>query len=158
MRSAVFIISTLAMAAFVGALSATILPARASGGISCDAGGTGVTVAFGGGVTRGMGSPLFSFDGEASVKDNSVASDLQSVKFELANVAQYWLSGNELKLVLYREREGDKPHGYLTVTVETNAVDEGSYSGTYSLSTYDTTGAGEPKEYAADGAIECFVE
>ena len=39
-------------------------PAFASGGIHCTADGDGVTFEVGGGVTHGMGGPLFSFEGE----------------------------------------------------------------------------------------------
>ena len=158
MRLAAAALIGFASFALAGALAVTILPAKASGGISCDAGGTGTTVTFSGGVTRGLGSPLFSFSGEATVRDASVAPDLQRTEFELRHVAQYWLSGNELKLVLYREREGDKLHGEVTVTVETNAVDEGSFAGTYVLDVRDVPETGDTKEFRAEGAIECFAE
>ena len=51
-------------------------PAFASGGVHCSADADGVTIDVGGGVTRGMGGPLFSFEGTLDIADKSVAADL----------------------------------------------------------------------------------
>jgi hypothetical protein len=43
--------------------------------------------------------------------------------------------------VLYRERAGDKPHGYIEITVLTKSQgDEGGYAGIYTLTAFDGTG------------------
>jgi hypothetical protein len=136
-------------------------PAFASGGLHCSADADGVTFEVSGGVTRGMGSPLFSFEGVVEIADKAIAADLAKTAFSRKHVAQYWLDGEDLRLVLYREREGDKPHGYveLTVTTKVRAGDdgEGFYDGRYALSVFDTT---DNNGVAIDreGAVSCSAE
>ena len=67
--------------------------------------------------------------------------------FERSHVAQYWLSGKELKLVLYRETEGE-PHGSVEISIETRRAgrDETAYAGTYRLLI-------ETMEGSTDGAV-----
>lgn len=139
-------------------------PAFASGGIHCSADGDGVTIDVGGGVTRGMGGPLFSFEGTLEIADKAVATDLGRTEFAREHVAQYWLDGEELRLLLYREREGDKPHGYVELTITTKARpgddSEGFYDGSYTLSVFDMTNenGGEGVMVSLEGAVECSAE
>jgi hypothetical protein len=63
--------------------------------------------------------------------------------------------------VLYREREGDKPHGYVELTILTQAGDdEDMYAGTYKISVFDGTDPllPEGKSWDFDGAISCGAE
>jgi hypothetical protein len=133
-------------------------PALASGGLSCEAKGRNASLRFDGGVTRGMGGPLFSFSGRVQIATKAVEADLRKVSLGLGNVAQYWLDAKELRLVLYREREGDQPHGYVEIIVlATGGGDEGTYRGTFALTAYDTSGNRE-RTHAAEGRVTCFVE
>lgn len=137
--------------------------AFASGGVNCSADADGVTFEVGGGVTRGMGGPLYSFEGMVEIADKSVAADLAKTAFARDHVAQYWLDGEELRLLLYREREGDKPHGYVELTIETMARpgddEEGMYDGQYQLAVYDTQqGSSEGKTVTFAGKASCFAE
>ncbi|MEQ1944903.1 hypothetical protein ABMA32_21000 [Mesorhizobium sp. VNQ89] len=138
--------------------------ALASGGINCEAKDEVVTFDVGAGVSRGMGAAIFSFDGTVTIKDPKIAPDLTNTKFELDNVAQYWLDGEELRLRLYRERVGDKPHGYVELEILTKARtgddDEGLYAGRYQLSTYDTLDENtvEAVTSSYEGKVSCFVE
>lgn len=161
MRIAFLAVSLLATASLGAGLSLATGPAAAAGGISCSAGEKGVTLELEGGVSRGMGAALFSFAGHATIKDASVAQDLRNAAFGLEHVAQYWFDGEELRLALYRERDGDKPHGYVQAWVLTKVTgdpDEGLYAGTFGVHVWDGAGDGEPKTYRAEGAIECFGE
>lgn len=133
-------------------------PAKASGGFSCGADDRHVHIIIDSGVTRGMGSPVLSFIGQVELKTGEVADDLRKTPFEEAHLAQYWLGDGELKLLLYREREGDTPHGYVQLVVRTRIDGETSASGTYEVHTFDATGDGEPKQTKAEGRITCFVE
>ena len=77
---------------------------------------------------------------------------------ETVIVAQYWLDARELRLVVYREREGAQPHGYVEVTILAKAAgDEGKYKGTFALTAYDTAGDRE-RTHKAGGRVSCFVE
>jgi hypothetical protein len=139
-------------------------PAFASGGLHCSADADGVTIDVGGGVTRGMGGPLFSFEGEVTVKGDGIAADLGKTSFAREHVAQYWLDGEDLRLLLYREREGDKPHGYVELTIETKARagddGEGFYDGRYTLSVFDMTeeSGGEGVAVTREGEVACSAE
>jgi hypothetical protein len=137
--------------------------AQASGGINCEAKDKAVSIDVSAGVSRGMGAAIFSFDGTLEIDDPRVAPDLANTKFELDHVAQYWLDGEELRLRLYRERVGDKPHGYVELSIETKSrgdEDEGVYAGRYQLSTYDTVDENtvEAVTSSYEGEVSCFVE
>jgi len=139
-------------------------PAFASGGINCSADAGGVTFDVGGDVTHGMGGPLFSFEGTVEIADKAVAADLGKTAFAREHVAQYWLDGEELRLLLYREREGDKPHGYVELTILTKArpgdEGEGFYDGRYELTVFDMTdeNGGEGVTAKRDGEVACSAE
>jgi hypothetical protein len=117
----------------------------------------------GGGVTRGMGGPLFSFEGQLEVAGDGIAADLGKTAFAREHVAQYWLDGEDLRLLLYREREGDKPHGYVELAIETKGrgeADEGFYDGRYTLTVFDTTleSGGEDVTLNREGEVVCSAE
>jgi hypothetical protein len=105
-----------------------------------------------------MGSPIFNFRGTLEILDKAVTEDLRKTEFEGAHVAQYWLDNVNLRLVLYRERAGDKPHGYVELTILTQAGDdEGLYGGTYKLSVFDNS-TGQGQDWSYEAPISCFVE
>lgn len=135
-------------------------PAGASGGLSCDAKDEAVTLTIESGVTRGMGSPVFNFRGEIEIDDKTISEDLRKTSFDRSHLAQYWLDGEELRMVVYREREPDKPHGYVEVTVRTKAGDEGDYVGQYAVTVYDLAGTAgtEGKTFNYTGRAVCLVE
>ncbi|HEY6632794.1 MAG TPA: hypothetical protein VIZ90_15185 [Rhizobiaceae bacterium] len=137
--------------------------AFASGGIHCSADADGVTFEVGGGTSRGMGAALFSFEAKLELADKAVAADLGNTTFAREHVAQYWLDGEDLRLLLYREREGDKPHGYVELTIGTKARPadgEGMYDGSYVLSVFDMTdeNGGEGVTVSREGRVVCFAE
>lgn len=134
-------------------------PSLAAGGLSCTAGEKGITLNVEGGVSHGMGAALFSFSGELTVRDKSVAADLQKTRFALEHVAQYWYDGDDLRLTLYRERDADQEHGYVQAWIlarSTGEPDEGLYAGTFGVQVWDGAGDGEPRSFSAEGKIECF--
>ena len=133
--------------------------ALASGGISCETASKPANITFQGGVTRGMGAPIYSFEGSFRTANKAVAQDLRALSFTREHLAQYWLDGKELRLVLYREREGDKPHGYVEITVLTKAAgDEGTYKGKFSATVFDATTDPDGRRTELAGRISCFVE
>jgi hypothetical protein len=133
--------------------------AWASGGLSCTIGDASVAAEVQAGVTRGMGSPIFSFAGTLSVKANGLGADLAKTTFEQDHVAQYWLDGEELRLLLYRERmQGEHAYVQLDIRTTSDPDEESTYSGAYSLSAYEGAGGGEGRTFEFDGKVECFVE
>jgi len=110
-------------------------------------------------MTRGMGSPVFNFRGTVEIKSKDVAADLRTVEFDGAHLAQYWSEDDQLNLVIYREREGDKPHGYVQIVIRTKGDEEG-LNGRYDLTVFDGVDDATPegKTYTASGKVECMVE
>ncbi|MGB3387439.1 MAG: hypothetical protein WBA88_05595 [Pseudaminobacter sp.] len=135
-------------------------PAAASGGFLCEAEDEKVSLGVNGGVTRGMGSAVFSLQGKLELHDDGLADDLRRTEFERAHLAQYWLDGSELRLLLYREREGAGPHGYAELTLKAVASEGGSYSGDYVVDLFDMTDAAnsEGKTARFEGRVSCSVE
>lgn len=133
--------------------------ARASGGLSCTVADDFAAVTIESGVTRGMGSPVFNFRALSVIRDDGVAGDLREMSYDGEHLAQYWLDGEELRMVIYRERaEGD--HGYVEIEVRTTAGEEGLYEGSYALTVFDMKGdtTGEGRTIEGGGRVECFVE
>lgn len=148
------------------ALLSTLLacgPAIASGGLECTSDGDGVSFEVNGGVSRGMGSVLFSFDARLDIRDDGIAPDLAQTKFQRDHVAQYWMDADDLRLRLYRERDGALPHGYVELVIEavsSGGENAGSYAGRYMLSVFDMTDAtgGEGIMVRREGAVGCSSE
>jgi hypothetical protein len=142
------------------ALIASSLPAVASGSLDCSIKDKSVQIELHSGITRGMGGPFFDFKAELKTSLPSVPKDLQAVTFEMEHLAQRWLDDREAKLVVYREREGDGPHGSVEMTIETKRIkkdDEGFYAGTYVLEINETAAEGkpQPKPVKLRGRITC---
>jgi hypothetical protein len=126
------------------------------GRLSCQASEGPVELAIDAGVTRGMGSPLFSFQASAGIDNERVPADMRRITFSRANVAQYWLHGKNLGLVLYREREGGSDHAEITITVQAESADGSAYDGQYRAAVHDVATGGDPIELAGD--VTCQVE
>lgn len=133
--------------------------AQASGGIGCEGRAGKTKFSIQSGVTRGMGSPVFQFAGTIETTEKAIQPDLRKVRLNDDQLAQYWLDGKELRMVLYKERAtGD--HGYVELTMLTKSVGEGSYAGRFDILYYETKGdaSGEGKTLKAAGKVSCFVE
>lgn len=146
------------MRIFAALLMATVATgAQASGGLSCTASDNTMRFSLEGGVSRGMGASLFSFDGSIGIRAHGVPDDLRRLKFSREHVAQYRLNDRMLALTLYRERTGNRPHGYVELDVETRPSDrEGGYAGSYRLSAYEASGNGRMIE--RQGKVTCMAE
>lgn len=141
-------------------LMATAGPALASGALWCDADDGKAVFSIQAGITRGLGNPLFSFQGELEVKDKAVAEDLRKSTFEMGNLTQHWLDAADMRLQLYRERPGDGPGGEVELLILAKAVDEATFEGTYTLSVSDMTGVttGEAKRWETSDKVSCGAE
>lgn len=148
-----------AVLAAAALLATAATDAAASGGLSCTADDAFAAITIESGVTHGMGSPVFNFRATSVLRDDTVAGDLREMAYEGEHLAQYWLDGEELRMVLYRERiEG--AHGFVQIEVRTIVDGEGLYRGSYDLAVFDMEGdtTGEGKSLRGDGPVECFVE
>lgn len=141
-------------------LSATALPAVATGTLGCAIKDKSVRFTLHAGMTRGMGYPTFSLKGEMQVLDKNVAPDLRAVSFADLDRPQYWMNSKELRMVLYTERNTDRPFASVELELLTKAAgDDGSYGGTYKLTIHDmSTGGGEGKTVTLRGKTGCSVD
>lgn len=141
-------------------LAGSTTVAAAAGGLSCTVENDEVVLALEGGVSRGMGSALFSFSGRLELRSNDVEEDLRVTEFSREHVPQYWLDGDTMKLRLYREREGDAPHGYVEAIIETSVGDDGDDHGEYIIAVYDMTNAVDSEAETVEfiGSVTCSVE
>ena len=141
------------------AAALSVADARASGGLSCTADDAFATVTIESGVTHGMGSPVLNFRATSVIRPDAVAADLRNMAYGGEHLAQYWLDGDELRLLLYRER-AEGAHGYVEIEVRTTVGEEGLYEGSYALTVFDMAGdtSGEGRTFKGDGPVECFVE
>lgn len=136
-----------------------LAPARASGGLSCTSEDAFAVITIESGVTRGMGGPVFNFRATSVIRDDAVAGDLRNMAYDGEHLAQYWLDGEELRMLLYRER-AEGAHGYVQIEVRTSSAEEGLYEGSYTLTGLDMTGdtTGEGRTFRQSGSVQCFVE
>lgn len=141
-------------------LTTAALPVAASGGLECSAKDKSTRLSVNAGVTRGLGSPTFNLKGELEVLDKRITEDLRRMTFGDADRPQYWLDAKDLRLILYKEGDSDKPFGSVELELLAKIVREGDFRGTYKLSIRDVSGdsGGEAKTTILRGRITCFVE
>ena len=138
-------------------MTALATGAQASGGLSCTASDKAAQFSLDGGVSRGMGGALFSFNGSIAIRAQGVPDDLRRLKFSREHVAQYRLNACMLALTLYRERTGNRPHGYVELDVEARPSDgEGGYAGVYRLTIFEASGNGST--VTREGKVSCMAE
>ncbi|WP_366930459.1 hypothetical protein [Mesorhizobium sp.] len=139
------------------ALLASANVASASGALWCSVDDRQVAFQLDAGVTRGLGGPTFNFRGDLEIKARPTGDSLRKTVFEDQNLAQYWLDGEELRLLVYREHEAGDSYRSVELTILTKASDESTYDGRYTLSVYDGSGAdSEPVEFKGD--VSCGAE
>jgi hypothetical protein len=137
--------------------------AFASGGLWCDIDDEVLKLSVESGVTHGMGGPVFNFRAVADVKSDKAPKHLKHTEFSSDHLPQYWLDNYALNLGLYRETEGDLPHGYVSITIKTqpNDEEEGSYAGNYELTVWDVGAEGSTEEslkVSHAGKVTCGAE
>ena len=146
----------------IAVLIAGSLPAAASGSLDCEIKDKSLQLTLHSGITRGLGAPFFGFKAELKTSLPNVPADLKAMEFDGEHLAQRWLNEREAKLVIYRERQGNAPHGSVEITIETKRVskdDEGRYAGTYVLQIDAAPPDGkEQKPIIARGRISCSAE
>jgi hypothetical protein len=131
-------------------------PAFATGTLDCVARDGSTEIDVHAVVPYGMGSPLLQVVATTTADLPEVAEDLRTAEFDHA--VQYWLDGEEIRLLFYTERlEG--PYGHVMLEIRTSRVqddEEGTYQGTYHLEAADGTSDQPEAVYArTKGEITC---
>jgi hypothetical protein len=142
-------------------LLSSVAPAFATGNFLCEADDESLKFSAESTFSHGLGEVFMGFKATASVHVADAPKDLADLQFDAAQLAHHWFAGRALNLHLYREREGEAPHGYVELIVETrqSEEDETAYAGAYNLIVYDVgrpPGA-EGKTWRAEGKVSCSV-
>ena len=122
--------SLVVLAALWAGLMAATPPASAQpatsafGRLWCDHEDESVRIAIASGVEGGMGNAAFNFRGTLEILDKEIAEDLRKTEFDGRHLAQYWLDELALRLHLYRERQGEGPHGYIDLIIYLQGGDD----------------------------------
>lgn len=152
----------LAAAGLLAALAAS--SAIASGGVSCTADDRGVKFAVGSPMGRNVGGRLYAFSGDLTLLPPDVAQAFRTMRFRPDDLAQVWAGDREIRIKIFREREGDGPEANILITIVAKAVsddsDEESYRGTYEVRLYGPTpeGASEAPIQTFRGEVTCSME
>jgi hypothetical protein len=138
-------------------LLAWVSPAAASGGLWCEAKEAAAAIELQAGVSRGMGGAVFTFDGSVRIDDPRIADDMRFIAFTQEHLAQYWLDGEDLRLLLYGEREKGE-HGYIELTIRTVKADELEYRGDFQITVFDLSAPEDRQTTKFAGPILCSAE
>jgi hypothetical protein len=145
----------------LASLIAGLDPVWASGNFLCEADDQSLKFSAESTFSHGLGEVFTDFRGVLDVHLKGAPVDLASLEFDGAHLTHHWFSGDDLKLHIYREREGNEPHGYVELVVETkqNPDNETDFRGTYKLTVYDTPAGptGEGETLTATGSASCSV-
>ena len=140
------------------ALLASVNGGFASGALWCSVDDHQVAFQLDAGVTRGLGGPTFNFRGDLEIKVRKAGDSLRKTVFEDSNLAQYWLDGEEMRLLVYREHEAAETYRSVELTILTKAKDEGTYDGRYTLSVYDGSAGASSDPVVFKGEVSCGAE
>ncbi len=143
-------------------LLASTQTAFATGGFTCSIDDKAVNFEVMAVVSHGVGEQIPQIKAELEIRAPGTPDDLR--KLDLSeSVTQKWYYDRDLKLRFYRDREGEKAHGYVELIIQARrkkGEDETGYSGNYLLTVYDlgTAGGSEGKTTKRRGRVSCSGE
>ena len=133
-------------------------PAFATGGFSCTVDDANLKFETGSALGAGMGAPILNLEAKGEIKLKGVAADLAQLDFS-KHLVHSWMAYPDTRLHFYREREADKPHGYVELIISAvSAGDEGEAAGTYEFTVFEAEGSASGEPLKASGKVTCFVE
>ena len=145
------------------ALLSTAGSAAASGALGCTAEDKAVKFDLAADVTHGAVSPISKFHGTVEIGDEDAAQDLRRLDLSAADLSQYWLDAQELRLLVRKRLVTDKPSDSADLEIKTLSLgedNEGHFEGGYKLTIHDLdeTGAGQENTLTFTGKASCFAE
>ncbi|MET3899570.1 hypothetical protein ABIB57_003525 [Devosia sp. UYZn731] len=135
-------------------------PAFASGGVSCNSGAGPARFELSISMGRDFGAGILDIAGELVAQIANVAPDLRQLHFARENPNQIWIDRDVVYFEISVPHRGNGPYGYADLMIKTQAVDEGSYVGTYVLDIYDAGVEvnGVPQNIRVNGAVSCTTD
>ncbi|MFL5233011.1 MAG: hypothetical protein ACJ8DM_08815 [Microvirga sp.] len=144
------------------AIAALLLatPAYATASLSCSADDRSLRFSAEGIVSHGVGETVAQFAGELEVRLREAPPGLRKLPLALEHLTQRWLHGREVKLRLFRERDGEG-QGSVELVVETRraANDETAFSGScvLTVSGEDAAPGAPARTLKARGRVSCSL-
>ncbi|MGV3632792.1 MAG: hypothetical protein ACO1NY_00455 [Pseudorhodoplanes sp.] len=129
--------------------------------MNCEASDKAVKLALEAGVSRGVGSGFFSFKGELDILAPGVPKDFRKLAFEKEHLTQQWLDDRNLKLRVYRDRDG-APHGSVEIVIEAwpkKGTEDLAFRGGYVVTIFEVQpGGSDGKTTVLKGRVTCSAE
>jgi hypothetical protein len=132
--------------------------ASATGGLGCGIDDANAKLEFESLFSYSDIGGLFQIRGEMQVKDKRVGKTLQKFMLEETDLKQQWFRDNDVKLMLYREAEGDGvPFASVKLIIEATKPPEEDfgYAGKYWLTIAPVADAGESQSVTFEGKVGC---
>ena len=101
---------------------------------------------------------LFQIRGAFESKSPKTHETLKKFELQASDLPQHWFRGEDLKLMIYRETEGDSvPHASVKLIVEATRLpdDDVGYEGRYALTIEPAVEAGESQPFTVEGKVGC---
>jgi hypothetical protein len=149
---------TIAFFSLLAGLAALPGIASATGGLGCGIDDKNAKLEFESLFSYSDIGGLFQIRGEMQVKDERVGKTLQKFTLEETDLKQQWFRDNDVKLMLYREAEGDGvPFASVKLIIEATKPPEEDfgYAGKYWLTIAPVADAGESQSVTFEGKVGC---
>lgn len=140
---------------FTSLIALTSISAFATGGFYCQVETDELVLEVAATTPRGFGLQLIEPTAIKLVQKNSaIPAELKSVDYSIKEIPQYWNSGDDLKILAYKENFDLSYFNNVTVQMETKYDEStGVYKGNYSVKTQVND-----ETYEIVGPITCEVE
>ena len=148
----------IAQLALIAALAALPGIASATGGLGCGIDDKNVKLDFESLFSYSDIGGLFQIRGEMEVRDKRVGKTLQKLTLEDLDLKQQWFRDNDVKLMLYRETEGDGvPFASVKLIIEATKPPEEDfgYEGKYRLTIAPVAEGGDSQAVTVEGKVGC---
>lgn len=132
--------------------------ASATGGLGCSIDDSNMKFDFEAVFSYSDIGGLFQIRGELAAKDARTYKTLQKIALGDADLKQQWFRGNDLKLMIYRETEGDGvPFASVKLIIEATRPpeEEFGYEGKYMLTVEPAIEGGESQAFTVEGKVAC---
>ena len=132
--------------------------ASATGGLECSVIDKNLDLTFEAVFSYSDIGGLFQIRGDITTKDKRAYKTLKSFKLDGSELKQQWFRGDDLKLMIYRETEGDGvPFAAVRLIIEATRQgdEESAYAGSYALTIEPATEGSESQAFTVNGKIAC---
>ncbi|GAB3003410.1 hypothetical protein [Mycobacterium bourgelatii] len=130
--------------------------AHATGGLACSIDDDNLKLDFNGVYSHSI-PKIHAVGGEFQSKLPRTPKSLQQFALDSSDLLQQWWQDNDLKLLIYRETQGDDPFASVQLVIQTNGTsnEELSYAGNYRLKLWGASDSGQTP-VTAEGKVACW--